>query len=111
MSKATSIPEHSREQVKGREMGRCLRCGSPAPNGHWHHRRTRRRRNEHTHCACNGVWLCPGCHRWVHDHPFEAKAAGFIVSRYADEPGLFPIEAFFGPTLSTCDGMRLDVST
>ena len=44
-------------------------------------------RDDHTHCPCNGINLCgsgtTGCHGWVHSHPFEARAMGWIVSRYA----------------------------
>lgn len=54
----------------------------PSPHGHWHHRRSRSVRDAHTHCACNGVWLCAVCHSWVHSHPNEARDAGLIVSRY-----------------------------
>lgn len=108
MSKATPIPPAARAEVKGREMGRCLRCGAPAPNGHWHHRRSRSRRDQHTHCPCNGVWLCGTCHEWVHQHPFEAKALGFIVSKYVDDPGVVPVRTWFGNILNTCEGERLD---
>jgi hypothetical protein len=100
------IPPHRREQVRKREMGRCLRCGGPGAN--WHHRRSRSVRDEHTHCACNGVWLCgsgtEGCHGWAHSHPFEAKAAGLIVSRYEATPGGVTVVSFFGPIRLGCDG-------
>ena len=79
----TVIPLASRQSVRERTGGRCLRCGG---NGaHWHHRRSRRVVDEHTHCACNGVWLCARCHSWAHHHPTKAKAEGYIVP-----PQFFP---------------------
>lgn len=83
--KATPIPALSRVRVRARDFFRCVRCGSPTPAmaGHWHHRRSRSIRDDHTHMPCNGVWLCGTCHEWVHKNPFEARATGLIVSRYA----------------------------
>lgn len=96
------IPEQSRELVKRRAMGRCLRCGGPGAE--WHHRRSRSVRDSHRHCPCNGVWLCGTCHRWVHAHPFEAKADGLIVSKQVGEPGSVVVTAHFGDLFLECDG-------
>lgn len=84
MSKKTEIPTQSRMLVMGRARAKCERCGMHAPNGHWHHRRSRSVHDDLTHTATNGVHLCVSCHTWVHAHPFEARRDGFIVSRYSD---------------------------
>lgn len=98
------IPTVSREQVKAREAGRCFRCGCPCVDGEWHHRRGRSVRDEHTHCSCNGVWLCKTCHAWCHAHPFEAKSEGLVVTRFQMEPGGVAAMSYFGPILLRCDG-------
>lgn len=98
------IPQEARAQVEGRDLRRCVRCGSTnAPA--WHHRQRRRDGDrEHQHCACNGVLLCPTCHSWVHNHPFEARRFGFIVSAYQSRPGQSPVTAHFGTILLDCEG-------
>lgn len=99
------IPVQARITVKTRAHFRCERCGVPAPTGQWHHRRSRSRRDEHTHCPCNGVWLCATCHGWVHAHPLEARAeGGFIVSRHVDQPGAVPVVTPWGVRVHGCDG-------
>lgn len=60
--------------------------------------------DEHQHCSCNGIYLCRTCHDWVHAHPFEAKAAGWIVPRSNPEPGSVPATAHFAVLVLDCDG-------
>lgn len=48
-------------------------------------------RDDHQHCACNGIWLCATCHRWVHANPFEARQHGWIVSRHQSDPSSEPV--------------------
>ena len=79
--KATQIPEESRAFVYTRDFFRCVRCGQQPRARQWHHRRSRSVRDDHTHESCNGVLLCVTCHTWVHQHPFEARGKGWIVSR------------------------------
>lgn len=106
---ATSIPAASRRQVEGRDAQRCVRCGIPTITGHWHHRRSRSVRDEHQHCACNGVYLCGACHKWVHEHPFEAREMGWIVSR-AFLPFEQPVfNQSFGWLMLACDGSRTQI--
>lgn len=98
------IPDASRVSVRTRSHHRCERCGVPAPRGEWHHRRSRSVRNEHTHCACNGVWLCGTCHREVHANPVHARDTGFIVSRHIDLPGIVAVSTPWGDRLHDCGG-------
>ena len=86
MTCVTQIPNVSRALVRIRERHRCARCAM------------------HEHCACNGIWLCSTCHRWVHAHPFEARGKGFIVSRFTNEPGTVPVDTPWGLRRHTCDG-------
>lgn len=99
-----AIPTKSRELVAARERRRCLRCGAPAQAGEWHHRRGRSVRDAHTHCACNGVWLCNTCHAQVHAEPFIARMMGWIVHRNEAEPGTVPVSTWYGVLLLQCDG-------
>ena len=101
---STSIPDTARTAVKVRDHFRCARCLAPAPNGHWHHRRSRSVIDRHQHCACNGVWLCGLCHLWVHENPVKARATGFIVSKFETEPFRIPIENPLGVRFQDCSG-------
>ena len=85
----TQIPEESRARVKHRDQYACRRCGQKGSD--WHHRRSRRIRDDHTHCACNGIWLCHPCHMWAHAHVAEAREAGLIVSAYEENPATVPV--------------------
>lgn len=104
MSKATPIPERSRRLVGQRDRWRCQRCGIPAPAGHWHHRRLRTVRDEHTHCTCNGIWLCGICHEWVHHNVAAAYEAGLLMSRHIDEPFSIQYKTPIGWRLPDCEG-------
>jgi hypothetical protein len=48
-----SIPTASREAVKSRDTGRCVRCWGVGSE--WHHRRSRSVRDEHRHCPCGST--------------------------------------------------------
>src|SRR5580765_7904472 len=98
------IPELSRLLVRTRAHQQCERCRCPAPNGHWHHRRSRRVQDEHTHCPCNGVLLCPACHRWAHGFPGEAREKGFLVSQFHRAPSEVPVTTPWGRRTHTCTG-------
>lgn len=90
---ASPIPERSRIIVRRRERDLCIRCAGKGAQ--WHHRRSRSVVDEHQHCPCNGVLLCPTCHAWVHAHPFEARGLGLIVSRHTAVPGEVPVVSYF----------------
>jgi hypothetical protein len=94
--------------VQVRDMHRCGRCGMAGNN--WHHRRSKSIRDGHTHCPCNGVWLCgtgsTGCHGWVHANPFVSRKNGWIVSRHEAVPGSIPMLSAMHKTWVwlDCDG-------
>lgn len=94
----SQIPQRSRQLVYDRQDMRCWRCSASARvvAGSWHHRRGRAVVDDHTHCTCNGVWLCGdgvgGCHGWVHGRGrFEASRLGLIVPRGTALPGSVPM--------------------
>lgn len=99
----------NRAKIKVRDHHRCVVCGLPGEDVH--HRRGRRRNDEHTHCPCNGVTLCgkgnvSGDHGWVHQHPFEARGLGLIISRHEERaPFEVPIKTCGGWFLLQCSGL------
>lgn len=100
----SNIPEKSRTLVRTRARHRCERCRASAVNGHWHHRRSRRVKDQHTHCPCNGVWLCGPCHIDVHAHPAMAREGGWVLSQWVEEPGTVPIAGRTTPIRLGCLG-------
>lgn len=78
----SSVPRVISEKVDERDRYACVRCGQPlnVTPGSRHHRQ---RRAIGGHTLANIVLLCgsgtTGCHGWVHAHPREARAAGWIV--------------------------------
>jgi hypothetical protein len=61
-------------------------------------------RDPHTHCACNGIWLCPRCHDWVHRNPRLAREAGLILPRATDAPWNVAFHTPMGWRLPDCEG-------
>lgn len=101
---ASEIPTASRVLVRARDVT-CVRCNTVSGGMQWHHRRTRSVNDEHQHCACVGILLCATCHSWVHQHPAEARANGWIVSRFETQPYVVPFRR--PPTawvLPNCEG-------
>lgn len=70
---AKDIPKRARKIVAERD-GCCVRCGMPATDVHH-----RQRRREGKHGTANLIALCRPCHGWVHSHPTQARACGYIV--------------------------------
>lgn len=98
------VPALSRHLVAGRDNGLCFRCGQTQGTD-FHHRRGRAVKDEHTHCPCNGVWLCRGCHGKCHAWPAEAREHGWIVTRWNPNPGDQPVKHWTRQTvLLFCDG-------
>lgn len=57
------------------------------------------------HCPCNGLWLCPSCHRWAHANPYAAIDEGLIIPRYAQDPGGWSVQHYQGRRIwLACDG-------
>lgn len=71
--------------VDAREGQCCARCGQYVEGGSRHHRQLRRHGD---HSAANIVLLCgsgtTGCHGWVHAHPAESYALGWLVHSWHD---------------------------
>lgn len=105
------IPDRSRDLVRLRARHRCERCGTPAPSGAWHHRRRRAVVDVHTHCPCNGLWLCWTCHRQVHDGPVAAREHGWIVSPWNPQPATTPVRTHLGWGFHDCEGTFAFVTT
>lgn len=99
--KAEPIPTRSRTIVQKRSHGLCERCGGKGM--HWHHRRRRNVRDSHTHCPCNGIYLCSKCHTEVHSEVFTARADGFIIS-VNDSPSEVPVATYSGMVYLSCNG-------
>lgn len=91
----------------------CQRCGASGVRLERHHRRAKASGGSgvraHTQCACNGLRLCRGCHRWAHEHPMDARAAGFIVSQSVAQPSTISVARKVNywltrPDRPTCEG-------
>jgi len=78
----SAVPRLICEKVDTRDHYACVRCGKSlhVTSGSRHHRQ---RRAIGGHQVSNVILLCgsgtTGCHGWVHAHPREARAAGWIV--------------------------------
>jgi 5-methylcytosine-specific restriction endonuclease McrA len=55
-----------------------------------HHRKLRKHGGSST--LENLLWLCAGCHRWVHDYPQTSYGEGWLVHSWA-APEDVPVEA------------------
>lgn len=95
----SAIPTALRAAVDALWRGRCARCGGRRDH---HHHRQRRRDGGHT--LSNVVPLCAACHAWVHGHPTQARALGWIVS-FAGEPASVPVSSCYGWRLITPAGL------
>lgn len=100
--RSNGIPLTSRAKVRERETERCARCYGRGAQ--WHHRRSRRVVRPHRHCPCNGIWLCPTCHRYLHSNPVSARNLGFILEQWEDNPYELPILTWWGWRYHLCDG-------
>jgi hypothetical protein len=50
------------------------------------------------------VWLCATCHAWAHAHPSDAREAGYLMSRFVNEPWTVPFKTPLGWRLPDCQG-------
>lgn len=89
--------------VEGRERHRCIVCDRYLRAGEWpgmsHHHRKRRSQtygDPERHAASNIVTVCgmdnsTGCHGWIHRHPIEARALGYLLRSYDPAPSTVPV--------------------
>ena len=85
MARYTGFTEAVKETIRERSGGRCeamipSECTGIASE--IHHRRTRGMggtRRADTNLPANGLHLCRECHRWVTEHPAEARESGWVV--------------------------------
>lgn len=89
--------------VEGRENNRCIVCDRYLRNGEWpgssHHHRKRRSQtygDPERHAPSNVIDVCgtdnsTGCHGWIHQHPEQARALGYLLKSYDPEPSQVPV--------------------
>jgi hypothetical protein len=82
------IPATVRVAVGDRAGGYCDWCGLPMGTFDAHHRQLRSRGGKHT--LQNLVAPHRACHEYIHGHPSEATARGFMVSSW-DCPPAVPV--------------------
>lgn len=99
-SRGNEIPTKVRVTVDERENRQCLRCGA---RGREIHHRMRRREGGHALSVC--ILLCSACHRWAHANPIAARAGGFIIPTWSQEPTTeIPVAAFYGVVILDDEG-------
>lgn len=77
------VPRAVAELVRWRDRDRCVRCGIYTPGGSIHHRQGRGGPDPHRPAAL-GLFCgsgTTGCHGYVHVHPAESYANGWMVRR------------------------------
>ena len=89
--------------VEGREMDRCIVCDRYCRDGYWpgasHHHRKRRSQtygDPERHAPSNIIRVCgldnsTGCHGWIHRHPTEARALGYLLKSWDPSPSQVPV--------------------
>lgn len=96
----SAIPTRTRQLVRERDGGQCIRCGCPGTEiSH------RKRRREGGHEMSNLCLACGPCHRgWAHANPQAAMDTGFMISVHGPDPQTVPIKTFYGWAILTDDG-------
>lgn len=70
------------QAVRARDNHKCRKCRKRDEHGnHAHHVAPRSQRPDLKKTISNGITVCPPCHRWIHDNPIEAIAAGLLSDR------------------------------
>ena len=89
--------------VEGRESNRCIVCDRYLRAGNWpgmsHHHKKRRSQtygDPERHAPSNVIDVCgtdnsTGCHGWIHQHPEQARALGYLLKSYDPEPSQVPV--------------------
>ncbi|MHC9647376.1 HNH endonuclease [Corynebacterium diphtheriae] len=86
------MPEHVAEAVISRSRGACEAMNSQSCTGlgqPLHHRRMRSQGGSHE--VTNLIYVCSGCHQWIHGHPKESYKAGWLV-RSVHDPSSTPVQ-------------------
>lgn len=86
----------------------CEKCGRALANSVERHHRQRRAIGGDR--LSNLLMLHSGCHKWITEHPEEARANGWIVSAYVADPSLVPVLIQGQRYLLDDDGGRLVVA-
>lgn len=74
------------DTVVASAFGICRRCGNQSDALQVHHRKLRARGG--TDDVGNLIAVCPDCHHWIHMHPAESTAEGFMVASWDDPAGI-----------------------
>lgn len=74
---ALDFSDEVKAQVRLRAGGRCEFPGCGGPIEHFHHRLLRKHGGPGTVLNCMGV--CRISHRYIHDHPSESYANGWLI--------------------------------
>lgn len=81
----------------------CERCGKRVlVGGHHHHRKLRSRGGED--CPSNLVFVCAGCHQWIHANPHLATEAGWMVGSKSIPEAVAIDSARYGRVFLGVDG-------
>ncbi|QUW18866.1 HNH endonuclease [Agrococcus sp. Marseille-Q4369] len=89
--------------VDERSSRQCERCGKTVlSGGHHHHRKLRSRGG--LDCPSNLVFVCAGCHNWIHANPALATEAGWMVGTRSDPEGAAIDSARYGRVFLGTDG-------
>lgn len=95
----------TRALIRGRDRGRCVRCGDTATNVHHRRNRGMGGRRHAASAAINQpgnlLSLCgsgtTGCHGWVTGHPAEARELGYALrTNGTEDPTTVPVQAHDG---------------
>ena len=89
------VPRENRQQVMDRADWRCevqipQSCGTGINTFALHHRKLRRSKD---HSVANLLFICEGCHRFIHAHPAHSYANGWLVHSYED-PTLIEVKSY-----------------
>ena len=91
----SEIPAKTRQVIYDRADWRCevqipQACGTGIRAMAIHHRKLRRAKD---HSVPNLLLLCKGCHDFIHAHPAQSYANGWLVHSYED-PTLIEVKSY-----------------
>lgn len=68
-----------RAEIERRSGGKCEACTPICRSKAVHIHHIRRRSQGGKGTVANGLHVCSICHTWIHDHPKEAEARGWLL--------------------------------